>query len=40
MARGKPTYKKSNRPSTSQVVFVVLTLVIILSYVLTLFENK
>ena len=40
MARSKSQSKKSNRPSTSQVVFVVLTLVIILSFVLTLFINK
>lgn len=40
MARGSTPPKKPNRPSTSQVIFVVLTLVIILSFVLSLFINK
>jgi hypothetical protein len=39
MARGKTQPKKANRPSTAQVVFAVLTVVIILSFVLTLFIN-
>ncbi len=37
MARGKTQAKKVKGPSTSQIVFVVLTLVIILSFVLSLF---
>ncbi len=40
MARDKAQTKKSNRPSTNQVIFTVLTIVIILSFVLTLFINK
>ena len=40
MAKGKTQPKKSNRPSTSQVVFVALTLIIVLSFVLSLFINK
>jgi hypothetical protein len=40
MARGKTQSGKVNRPSTSQIIFTVLTLVIILSFVLTLFINK
>ncbi len=40
MARYKNQAKKTNRPSTSQIVFTVLTLIIILSFVLTLFINK
>ncbi len=40
MARGKTQPKKSNRPSTSQIIFAVLTVVIILSFVLTLFINQ
>ena len=40
MARSKLPSKKTNRPSTSQIVFVVLTLIIILSFVLSLFINK
>lgn len=37
MAKGKTQTKKTNRPSTAQIIFVVLTLVIILSFVLSLF---
>jgi hypothetical protein len=37
MAKGKMQAKKTNRPSTSQIIFIVLTLVIILSFVLSLF---
>lgn len=37
MARGKSQSKKTNRPSTAQIVFVVLTLIIVLSFVLSLF---
>jgi hypothetical protein len=40
MARSKLQPKKTNRPSTSQIIFVVLTLIIILSFVLSLFINK
>ncbi len=40
MARGKSQSGKSNRPSASQVIFVVLTLIIVLSFVLSLFINK
>jgi hypothetical protein len=40
MAKGKTPPRKSNRPSTSQVIFVVLTLIIVLSFVLSLFINK
>lgn len=40
MARGKTQRGKTNRPSTSQVIFVVLTLIIVLSFVLSLFINK
>jgi len=40
MARGNTQPKKSNRPSTSQVIFVILTLIIVLSFVLSLFINK
>ena len=36
MARGKTPPKKANRPSTNQIIFVILTLVIILSFVLSL----
>ena len=36
MAKGKIQSKKTNRPSTNQVIFFVLTLVIILSFVLSL----
>ncbi len=36
MARGKTPSRKTNRPSTNQIIFVVLTLVIILSFVLSL----
>lgn len=36
MARGKSQSKKANRPSTNQIIFVILTLVIILSFVLSL----
>jgi hypothetical protein len=36
MARDKTRPKRSNRPSTNQIIFVVLTLVIILSFVLSL----
>lgn len=39
MARSKSQSKKTNRPSAAQVIFVVLTLVIILSFVLSLFIN-
>lgn len=39
MARGKTQPKKTHRPSTAQIVFVVLTVVIILSFVLSLFIN-
>ncbi|HUI89885.1 MAG TPA: hypothetical protein VLX61_14300 [Anaerolineales bacterium] len=37
MAKRKSQTKKVNRPSTSQIIFVVLTLVIILSFILSLF---
>lgn len=37
MARAKTPPKKTNRPSTNQIIFVILTLVIILSFVLSLF---
>jgi len=37
MAKGKSQSKKTNRPSTNQIIFVVLTLVIILSFILSLF---
>ncbi len=37
MAKGKSQPKKANRPSTAQIIFVALTLIIILSFVLTLF---
>ncbi len=40
MARDKTPTKKTNRPSTSQIIFTALTVVIILSFVLTLFINK
>ncbi len=40
MAKGKMQSRKTHRPSTSQIIFVVLTLVIILSFVLTLFANR
>ncbi len=40
MARGKTQPNKANRPSTAQIIFTVLTVIIILSYVLTLFINK
>ena len=39
MARGKTQPKKAKRLSTAQLVFVVLTVVIILSFVLSLFIN-
>jgi len=38
MAKGKAQSKKSNRPSTSQIIFVVLTLIIILSFILSLIK--
>ncbi len=37
---GKPQTKKTNRPSKAQVFSVVLSVVIILSFVLSLFINK
>lgn len=37
MARSKTQTRKTNRPSTSQIIFTVLTLVIVLSFVLSLF---
>lgn len=37
MARSKTQPRKPARPSTSQIIFVVLTLIIILSFVLSLF---
>ncbi|HEY9152460.1 MAG TPA: hypothetical protein VIN60_06200 [Anaerolineales bacterium] len=37
MAKGKSQSKKVNRPSTSQIIFVVLTLIIVLSFILSLF---
>lgn len=40
MARGNTQSKKTNRPSTSQIIFVALTLIIILSFVLSLFINR
>ena len=40
MARGKTPPRKTNRPSANQVVFVALTVVIILSFVLSLFINQ
>jgi hypothetical protein len=40
MARSKTQPKKTNRPSTSQMIFVALTVVIILSFVLSLFINQ
>ncbi len=40
MARSKTQSSKVNRPSTNQIIFTVLTIVIILSFVLTLFINK
>ncbi len=40
MARGKTQPSKTSRPSASQIIFTVLTLIIILSFVLTLFINK
>ncbi len=40
MARGKTQPSKANRPSTNQIIFTALTVVIILSFVLTLFINK
>ncbi len=40
MARDKTQRRKTARPSTSQVIFVVLTLIIVLSFVLSLFINK
>ncbi len=40
MARSKTQSSKANRPSTNQIIFTVLTVVIILSFVLTLFINK
>jgi hypothetical protein len=40
MAKGKSQPSKTNRPSTNQVIFTALTVIIILSFVLTLFINK
>ncbi len=40
MAKSKSQSSKANRPSTSQIIFTALTVVIILSFVLTLFINK
>jgi hypothetical protein len=40
MARGKPQSNKTKRPSTSQMIFTAMTIIIILSFVLTLFINK
>jgi hypothetical protein len=37
MAKSKTQTKKTYRPSMTQIVFVVLTLVIVLSFVLSLF---
>ena len=37
MTKGKSQSKKANRPSTSQIIVVVLTLMIILSFILSLF---
>ncbi len=36
MAKGKTQSKKTYRPSTNQMIFFVLTLIIILSFVLSL----
>jgi hypothetical protein len=36
MAKGKTQSKKTYRPSTSQIIFFILTLIIILSFVLSL----
>jgi hypothetical protein len=40
MAKGKSQATKTNRPSTNQIIFTALTVIIILSFVLTLFINK
>ncbi len=40
MARGNSQSSKTDRPSVNQIIFTVLTVVIILSFVLTLFINK
>jgi len=37
MAKGKSQSKKVKSPSASQIIFVVLTLIIVLSFVLSLF---
>jgi hypothetical protein len=36
MSKARPRAKKSARPSTAQIVFFVLTIVIVLSFVLSL----
>ena len=36
MAKGKSQRKKSNRPSTNQVIFAAIAIIIILSWVLSL----
>lgn len=40
MAKGKTEPKKTNRASMNQIIFAALTIVIILSFVLTLFINR
>jgi hypothetical protein len=37
MAKGKTQGKKTNRPSTSYIIFVAISVILILSYILTLF---
>jgi uncharacterized membrane protein YidH (DUF202 family) len=37
MPKAKTRSRKSNRPTTAQIVFVALTLIIVLSFVLSLF---
>ena len=36
MSKARPRAKKSTRPSTAQIVFFVLTIIIVLSFVLSL----
>ncbi len=37
MARSKSQTRKTNRPSASQIIFTVLTLIIVLSFIFSLF---
>jgi hypothetical protein len=36
MSKARPRSKKSPRPSTAQIIFLVLTIIIVLSFVLSL----